>query len=40
MPSPTKTYRDEFILPDNRSVGAINVSAEKQGKLNLVHANT
>lgn len=25
-----KTYRDEFTLPDNRSVGAINIPPEKQ----------
>jgi len=37
MSSSGKTYRDEFILPDNRSVGAINIAAEKQGGLHLTH---
>lgn len=32
----SKTYRDEFILPDNRSVGAINIPPEKQGKLDFI----
>lgn len=34
MSLPSKTYRDEFILPDNKSVGAIN--AEKQGGRHVV----
>jgi hypothetical protein len=33
-----ETYRDEFILPDNRSVGAIKVAPEKQGELYLLSA--
>ena len=37
MPSSSKTYRDEFILPDNRSVGAVSVAAENQGELHLIH---
>jgi hypothetical protein len=36
----SKTYRDEFILPDNGSVGAINVAAEKQGELHLARAHS
>lgn len=39
MPSPDKSYREEFILPDNKSVGAINVPAEKQGELELARAS-
>jgi len=30
MSSLDRTYRDEFIIPDNKSVGAINVPAEEQ----------
>jgi len=33
MMSPSeKTYRDEFILPDNRSIGATGVASERQGE--------
>jgi len=35
MSSTDKTYRNEFILPDNRGVGAINVAAENQGEPTL-----
>ena len=37
MSSYEKSYRDEFIIPDNKSVGAINVAAEKQGEPYLAH---
>lgn len=36
MSSPSKSYRDEFILPDNRSVGAIKVATERQGEPDFI----
>jgi len=35
MPSFEKTYRDDFILPDNRSIGATNITAMSQGEFTL-----